>query len=59
MEIMKITEYMFNLFKGMNNHNDFELKARYYMEYTALLKLLTKPELRELRRKIFNYKGWF
>lgn len=56
---MEITEYMFKLFNGMNNHNDFELKARYYMAYTALLKLLTDTELGELRRKIFNYKGWF
>ena len=56
---MEITDYMLKLFIGMNNHNDFELKALYYMEYTALLKLLTDSELGNLRRKIFNYKGWF
>ena len=56
---MEITDYMVKLFIGLTNYNDPELKALYYMEFTALLKLLTDTELGVLRRKIFNYKGWF
>lgn len=56
---MEITDYLFRIFKGMNEHSDLALKKSYYMEFTALLKLLTDTELGDLRRKIFNYKGWF
>lgn len=56
---MEITDYMFKLFNRMNENSNLELKKSYYMEFTALLKLLTNTELGDLRRKIFNYKGWF
>lgn len=56
---MEITDYMFRLFIVMNDNEILDLKKSYYMEFTALLKLLTDTELGDLRRKIFNYKGWF
>lgn len=56
---MEITDYMLKLFIGMSETNIHTLAKKYYMEYTALLKLLTDTELGDLRRKIFNYKGWF
>lgn len=56
---MEITDHMLKLFISMNDTNIIDLKKSYYMQFTALLKLLTDSELGDLRRKIFNYKGWF
>lgn len=56
---MEITDYMLKLFIDMCETNIQSLSKEYYMEFTALLKLLTDTELGDLRRKIFNYKGWF
>lgn len=56
---MEITDYMLKLYKDMHETNIYTLSKKYYMEFTALLKLLTDTELGDLRRKIFNYKGWF
>lgn len=56
---MEITDYMLKLFIGLNENSNLALKKSYYMEFTALLKLLSDTELGDLRRKIFKYKGWF
>lgn len=56
---MEFTDYMLKLFIDMSETNIHTLAEKYYMEFTALLKLLTDTELGELRRKILNYKRCF
>lgn len=56
---MEITDYMLKLFIDMSETNIHKLSEKYYMEFTALLKLLTDTEVGDLRRKIFKYKGCF
>lgn len=56
---MEITDYMAKLFIDMTETNIQPLSKKYYMEFTALLTLLTDTELGKLRRKIFKYKGCF
>lgn len=56
---MEITDYMLKLFIDMSETRVHTFAIKYYMEFTALLKLLTDTELGDLRRKIFKYKGWF
>lgn len=56
---MDFIEYLFNMYMGIMNSNDPELKAIYYMEFMAGIKLLAPIEEGQLRRRIFKYKGWF
>lgn len=56
---MEITDYMLKLFIGLNENSNLALKKSYYMEFTALLKLLTDTELGDLRRKYLNIRGGF
>lgn len=56
---MDFIEYLFSVYMGIMNSNDPELKAIYYMEFMAGMKLLSSVEEGQLRRRIFKYKGWF
>lgn len=41
---MDFIEYLFNMYMGIMNSNDPELKAIYYMEFMAGIKLLAPIE---------------